>query len=90
MSTLAAPFHTRFFRRSSGDIDVKPGYIYRRLHAGNLTELVTVTELRNDALGIPHVRFTVTFERPAGVPEAPSTRVLALKTFVDAYRNRVS
>ena len=52
-------------------------------------ELVTVTDLRPDPLGIPHVHFKLTFEEAAGRVEG-GRRVLALNSFVAAYNERMA
>jgi hypothetical protein len=80
---------TGFFRRSHAT-DVQPGYSYTRRHRNMITEKVTVLDLREDALGIPHVRFTVTYESPTADRGSSSLKMLALRSFVDAYRERVA
>lgn len=70
--------------------EVKPGCSYRRQHGGNLTETAAVLAVDNDALGIPHVRFTVAFERPWSPRLDHGPRLLALGSFTDTYRERIS
>jgi hypothetical protein len=70
--------------------EVKPGCRYRRQHAGNLTETVAVLGVRNNASGIPHVRFTVAFERPWAPRLDHGPRVLALGSFTETYRERIA
>ena len=53
-------------------------------------ELVTVTDLRPDSSGIPHVHFKLTFEEAAIGRVEGGTRVLALNSFVAAYSQRLA
>ncbi|MDE2165731.1 MAG: hypothetical protein KGJ66_05270 [Alphaproteobacteria bacterium] len=53
-------------------------------------ELVTVTDLRPDAVGIPHVHFRLTFEEAAIGRIEGGKRVLALNSFVAAYNQRLA
>jgi len=52
-------------------------------------ELVTVTDLRPDPLGIPHVHFKLTFEESAIGRVEARRRLLALNSFVAAYSERM-
>ncbi|HUN49136.1 MAG TPA: hypothetical protein VMU85_21560 [Stellaceae bacterium] len=70
--------------------EVKPGDSYRRSRGDKLTETVTVVDLRSDPAGIPHVRFKVAFERPDVGRFEGGCRILALRSFIDAYRERIS
>ena len=78
------------FSRRSDPSDVRPGYSYKRRHGSTITEKVTVLDLREDAFGIPHVRFSVTYERPTADRVVTNLKVLALQSFVDLYRERVA
>jgi len=49
-----------------------------------------VTDLRPGPRGIPHVHFKLTFEEAAIGPIKDGTRVLALKSFVEAYSQRLN
>ncbi|HEX7970135.1 MAG TPA: hypothetical protein VF502_18060 [Stellaceae bacterium] len=55
-----------------------------------MTETATVLELRPDPFGIPHVRFTLAFEQPSLGCVSETLRVLALTSFIDAYRERIA
>ena len=68
---------------------VEPGVSYRRLTHTRLTETATVLDLRPDSFGIPHVRFAVAFERPEIGRYEGGLRILALRSFIDAYSERV-
>jgi len=53
-------------------------------------ELVTVTDLRPDSVGIPHVHFKLAFEEAAIGRVEGGRRVLALNSFVAAYNERLA
>ena len=73
------------FSRNRKQPEVRPGDRYRRLHAKGVLETATVVELRNDPLGIPHVRFHVRFEREASEHIETAVRILALGAFRSTY-----
>jgi hypothetical protein len=79
---------TPFFRRSDNR-EVQPGFSYKRRVGSTITEMVTVLDLKKDSFGIPHVRFTVAYERPTADRVATNFKMLALQSFVDTYRERV-
>ena len=70
--------------------ELKPGDSYRRQHRHRFVETATVVDLRSDPVGIPHVRFVVKFERPDAGRVEGGSRILALRSFVSNYRERVS
>jgi hypothetical protein len=49
-----------------------------------------VLELRSDLVGIPHVQFAVTVDGSAATLSEGETRVLALQSFLDTYRERLA
>jgi len=49
-----------------------------------------VLSVGTDSYGIPHVRFQVSFRRPNQSRFDGGGRMLALKSFADQYRERVS
>jgi hypothetical protein len=71
-------------------VEVKPGETYRRLLGNCVTETATVLDLRNDPLGIPHVRFRVHFERNATETIETALRLLAVPAFQTVYRDRLA
>jgi hypothetical protein len=82
-----------WFGRSSRRIEaqkLRPGNRYRRQLESGLAATATVLDLRSDLAGIPHVHFSVTIEGSATRLSSGETRVLALPTFLDAYRERVT
>jgi hypothetical protein len=48
-----------------------------------------VLELRPDLVGIPHVQFAVTVDGSVARLSEGDTRVLALQSFLDTYRERL-
>src|SRR5262250_600066 len=84
---------TSWFTRSSHRrqaTDIRPGNRYRRQLGKRLAATATVLELRPDLVGIPHVQFAVTVEGSAARLSEGDTRVLALQSFLDTYRERLA
>ena len=75
----------RLSRRAPID-DVRPGNRYRRQLGSRLAATVTVLDLRADLVGIPHVEFTVSVDGSVARLSEGDTRVLALQSFLDTYR----
>ncbi|MDE2228812.1 MAG: hypothetical protein KGL11_07210 [Alphaproteobacteria bacterium] len=71
-------------------VEVKSGDRFFRRRRDKVMELVTVTDLRADSLGIPHVHFKLTFEESAIGRVEGGRRVLALNSFVEAYSQRLA
>jgi hypothetical protein len=69
--------------------DITPGNRYRRQLGSGLAATATVLDLRSDLVGIPHVQFAITVDGSAVRLSEGDTRVLALRSFLDAYRERV-
>ena len=66
--------------------DVRPGNRYRRQLGSRLAATATVLDLRADLVGIPHVEFTVSVDGSVARLSEGDTRVLALQSFLDTYR----
>jgi hypothetical protein len=68
---------------------IRAGSTFRRARADSMTETAEINAVYADSAGIPHVRFDVVFENPnrATVREGP--RILALKTFIQMFNERV-
>ena len=66
--------------------DATPGSRYRRQLGKHLAATATVLDLRTDLVGIPHVEFAVTVDGSAARLSEGDTRVLALQSFLDTYR----
>jgi hypothetical protein len=80
----------RLWGQRPAPIEVRPGHRYCRRRRDNVTETATVTDLRPDAHGIPHVRFVLSFEERSIGRIEEGMRVLALPSFVAAYQERVA
>ena len=66
--------------------DVRRGSRYRRQLGQRLAVTATVLDLRADLMGIPHVEFAVTVDGSVARLSEGDTRVLALQSFLDTYR----
>jgi hypothetical protein len=85
---MSASWFTRSHRRQAADI--RPGNRYRRRLGKCLAATATVLELRPDLVGIPHVQFAVTVDGSSARLSEGDTRVLALQSFLDTYRERLA
>ena len=81
-----------FFRRllSRAEREMQPGDQYCRAHGRRVLETATILDLRPDLVGIPHVHFTVAFERSSADALDGGPRTLALSRFVDEYHRQAS
>jgi hypothetical protein len=75
-------------RRAVPD-EVKPGDSYRRRQGKHVEETATVLAIRRDLVGIPHVLFRLAFECSDSNYFEHGSRILALSSFVDMYRERI-
>ena len=66
--------------------DIRPGNRYRRKLGSRLVATATVLDLRSDLVGIPHVQFAIAVDGSAARLSDGDTRVLALQSFIDTYR----
>ncbi|HVM79298.1 MAG TPA: hypothetical protein VMU06_09785 [Stellaceae bacterium] len=69
--------------------EIRPGDKYRRQQGAHVVELVTVQDLRQDLLGIPHVLFKLVFECSHTTRFEEGSRILALSSFLNQYRERI-
>ena len=73
-----------------GNIDyVQPGTSFRRVHEDDLVETAEVESVGTDRYGIPHVKFKVIFSRANRFSYEEGTRMLALRTFAERYKEQV-
>ncbi len=79
-----------FFKRGRKLEYVRPGSTFQRVHRDAMVETAEVLSVGTDSYGIPHVRFQVSFRRPNRNKFDGGARMLALKSFADQYRERVS
>ena len=78
----------KLFRRDE-EPALEKGCIYRRVRADRMVETAKVLDIQSDSLGIPHVRFQVTFGRVDGIPQRDGPRMLSVASFMQQYRERV-
>lgn len=78
------------WNREDAKTSVEPGNRFCRRRRDHVTETATVLALRPDPFGIPHVHFSLHFEQPSQGCVDEGLRVLALRSFVDAYPERVA
>ena len=78
-----------FFKRGSVLEYVRPGTVFKTVHADKMVEMATVLSVATDSFGIPHIRFRVSFRRPDQHMFDGGDRLLALKTFAERYTERV-
>ena len=76
-------------RTTQHEGDLHAGDRFRHERSDRMTETATVVATRVDAFGIPHVRFTVTFELPSG-RVSETERSLSLGSFVGRYSESVN
>ena len=68
---------------------IRAGSTFRRARLKNMTETAQISSVYADSAGIPHVRFDLVFETP-NRPAVREGRVLALKTFIETFSERVA
>ena len=78
-----------FFKRGRALEYVRPGSMFQRVHDDELVETAKVESVATDAYGIPHVKFKVSFSRPNRFTYDEGSRILALRSFADRYKERV-
>jgi len=76
-------------KEAESQASVEPGNRFCRRRRDRVTETATVLELRPDPFGITHVHFRLAFEQPSHGSVYEGLRVLALRTFVDSYPERI-
>lgn len=81
-----------FFNRNGSAIEfIKAGSVFTRVRSDRTVETAKVIAVASDSFGIPHVRYELFFEKPNAVAGfSEGSRVLALKTFADMYRDRLA
>ena len=76
-----------FFKRGASLENITAGSTFRRTEP-NVVETAEVLSVTRDSYGIPHVRYTVRFQRATRAPTTEGQRVLALKSFAERYTER--
>ena len=77
------------FRRDKPMDFVRPGTTFRRVHEDELVETAEVESVATDPYGIPHVKFKLIFSRSNRFSYEEGTRMLALRTFAELYKEQV-
>ncbi len=88
--TIGQSFASAFIGRSKRMDYVKAGTTFRRVHDDELVETAEVESVAADPYGIPHVKFKVIFSRENRFSYEEGTRMLALRTFADRYKEQVT
>ena len=68
---------------------VREGAVFRRVHPDHMVEKARVLSVGPGPMGIPHVRFAVSFERARFAFFEDGPRVLALSSFTEFYQEPV-
>ena len=68
---------------------VRVGAMFRRVHDDHLVETARVLSVSEGPLGIPHVRFSVFFERGRFPVFEDGPRILSLSSFTEFYHDPV-
>jgi hypothetical protein len=79
-----------FFKRGDRLEYIKTGSTFRCVHKDRTVETAEVISVYTDAYGIPHVRYSVSFERPYRERFQEGSRILALRSFFDHFSERVN
>ena len=88
--TNGQSFASALFGRSKRMDYVKAGTTFRRVHEDDLIETAEVESVAADPYGIPQVKFKVFFSRANRFTYEEGTRMLALRTFADRYKEQVT
>ena len=70
--------------------EISEGAAFRHPQDGPFVETAVVLSLCRDLLGIPHVRFMVSFEQSARTVLEDGPRILSLTAFTSRYREPLS
>lgn len=81
---------TKIFKREPEFDLIRAGSVYRRVRRDNTVETATVLAIRDDSLGIPHVRYRVCFNRADNHVFEEGQRVLSLSCFAEQYAERLA
>ena len=79
-----------WFGKNDSQCNLEPGAVFRKVRPDNLVEKATVLSVKEDTLGIPHVRFDVSLESPSHLRLTENQqRLLCLKSFTEHFPERV-
>ena len=77
------------FLRGDNTETIEAEATYRRFHGDNMVETAEVLSISDDAFGIPHVRYQVSFRRTNRNDLDGDARMLSLSSFADRYTELV-
>lgn len=90
MTMLGLKIGSWFGKGSGHRQDLEPGAVFRKVRPDNLVEKATVLSVKNDTLGIPHVRFDISLESPSHLRLTESQqRLLCVQAFTEHFPERV-
>ena len=68
---------------------IRAGSTFRRIRRDRMVETAKISSVYADSAGIPHVRFEVVFHNASRAAVREGPRVLAVKTFIEMFTERV-
>ncbi len=89
MNFLGRQLPSMFFKRGDQIEYIKTGSTFRCVHADRMVETAEVISVYTDTFGIPHIRYSVSFERPYRERLQDGPRILVLRSFFDHFSERV-
>ena len=91
LTSRGAERTSMFFKRKNNIEFIKAGCLFRRVRSDKTVETAKILSVVSDSFSIPHVRYDLEFRKPfTSVDFCTGPRVLALATFIDIYKERVS
>lgn len=74
-----------FVKRDDALVYISAGSVFRRVGENDTTQTARIEAVYIDASDIPHVRYSVTFEKPNCAPHREGPRDLALREFIQNF-----
>jgi hypothetical protein len=81
---------TKMFKKERDRDTIRAGSVYRRVHRDNTVETAKVIAVRDDSLGIPHVRYQFSIGRSDRHVMEQGPRVLSLSCFAEHFNDPVT
>jgi hypothetical protein len=69
---------------------IRAGSAFRRVRADQMIETARINSVYANSAGIPHVRYEVVFESLSREAVREGPRILAVKTFIEMFTERVA
>jgi len=89
MSVRGRKMSSLFYMRGDRLEYVRPGAAFRRLRSDRAIETAEILAVYTDPSGIPHFRYDVVITSAHGPVVREGPRVLAAKSFLDQYVERL-